>query len=69
MRLMEGSCKVRTGSEGETSADHLAVLDRTKAQPLKAPDGTYNDPSAPGPTPEFDPDPHGNDSCTVRDVR
>ncbi|GHJ85883.1 hypothetical protein NliqN6_2285 [Naganishia liquefaciens] len=46
----------------------VQVLDRTKAQPLRAPDGTYNDPSAPGPTPEFNPDPHGNDSCTVRDV-
>ncbi|KAJ9112882.1 hypothetical protein QFC19_000437 [Naganishia cerealis] len=46
----------------------VQVLDRTKAQPLKTPDGMYTDPSAPSPTPEFNPDPHGNNSCTVRDV-
>ncbi|KAJ9113030.1 hypothetical protein QFC22_006126 [Naganishia vaughanmartiniae] len=46
----------------------VQVLDRTKAQPLKTPDGAYTDPSAPSPVPEFDPDPHGNDTCTVRDV-
>jgi hypothetical protein len=51
------------------STNPSLVLDRTKAQGLKTPDGMYTDPSAPQPTPDFDPDPRGNNSCTVRDVR
>jgi WD repeat-containing protein 23 len=47
----------------------LAVLDRTQAIPLRQPDGSYSDPSAPLETVSFDPDPVGDINCTVRDVR
>lgn len=49
----------------------VQVMDRSKATPMKRADGNYNDPSAPIPTPDVQPDPTmiGSFQTVVRDVR
>jgi hypothetical protein len=69
-RIVQGKVSQMIPSDVQSlTVSCRAVLDRTQAIPLRQPDGSYSDPSAPLETVSFDPDPVGDINCTVRDVR